>query len=170
MLVGKNVTRTPLAGEFDVQFDRVGNRADIDFGIDNQDALGALNVRTGHSARTLDANLERDGLGGDHLELIANRDVLDVEQELGCVFLHAGDRRELMENLVDAHRSDGGTLDRAQQNAAKGIADRLAVAALKRLQNELAFGGVQVECLDVGHILSVSPSPARVGAGKSNQF
>ncbi len=61
-----------------------------------------------------------------------DRDVLDVENDVGHVLAHAGDRRKFMQNAVDMDGGDRRALQRGQQNAAQRIAQRLAEAALER--------------------------------------
>ena len=60
-------------------------------------------------------------------------DVLDVEDDVGHVLAHAGDRRELVQHAVDVNRRDRRALQGRQQNAAQRVAERHAEAALQRL-------------------------------------
>ena len=64
------------------------------------------------------------------------RDLLDVEDDVGHVLAHAGDRRELVQHAVDLHRGDRGALERRQQHAAQRVAERHAEAALERLGHQ----------------------------------
>ena len=66
----------------------------------------------------------------------AQRDLLDVEDDVGHILAHAGDRRELVQHAVDLHRLDRGALQRRQQHAAQRVAERHAEAALQRLGDD----------------------------------
>ena len=80
------------------------------------------------------------GLLQDHalrtLALHPDRDVLDVEDDVGHVLAHAGDRREFMQHAVDMDRGDRRALQRRQKNAAQRIAERHAETALQRLGDD----------------------------------
>ncbi len=64
-----------------------------------------------------------------------DRHVLDVQDDVGHVFAHAGDGREFMQHAVDMDGGDGRALQRGQQDAAQRIAERQAEAALQRLRH-----------------------------------
>ena len=66
----------------------------------------------------------------------AQRDLLDVEDDVGHVLAHAGDRGELVQHAVDLHGGDGRALQRGQQHAAQRVAERHAEAALQRLGDD----------------------------------
>ena len=72
----------------------------------------------------------------DAFGVLPQRDLLDVEDDVGDVLAHAGDRRELVQHAVDMHRGDGGALQRRQQHAAQRVAERQAEAALERLGDD----------------------------------
>jgi hypothetical protein len=61
---------------------------------------------------------------------------LDVEDDVGDVFTHAGKAGELVQHVFDLDRRDRGTLERRQQHAAQSVAQREAESALQRLGNE----------------------------------
>ena len=60
---------------------------------------------------------------------------LDVKDDVGNIFPHTGDRRELVQDTFDLDRGDGGTLKRGQQHAAQRVAESETKAALKRFGN-----------------------------------
>ena len=70
----------------------------------------------------------------DHLE----RNLLQVQDDVGGVFDHAGDGAELVGHAFDAHGRDGRAFNRAQQHAAQAVADGGAESALERLGGEHA--------------------------------
>ncbi len=67
-----------------------------------------------------------------HLE----RDLLHVEDDVGHVLAHAGQRAELVQHAVDLDRGDGRALQRAQEHAAQRVAESHSEAALERLGDE----------------------------------
>jgi hypothetical protein len=66
------------------------------------------------------------------------RQLLEVEDDVGGVLDDALDRRELVQHAVDLDGGDGRALDRRQQHAAHRVADGGAEAALERLRGEPA--------------------------------
>ncbi len=62
----------------------------------------------------------------------AQAQLLHVEQELDRVFLDVGDRRELVLHAVDPHGGDGRALQRAQEHAPQGVAQRDAEPGRQR--------------------------------------
>ena len=66
------------------------------------------------------------------------RDLLQVEDDVGRILDHARDRRELVQHAVDLDRGDRRAFDRREQHAPQRVADRRAEAALERLRVEPA--------------------------------
>ena len=96
-------------------------------------------------------------------------EVLEVEDEVGDVFLHAGDHVELVQRFVEAHLRDRGAGDRREQRAAQAVAERVAEAGLERRDRELlevAFGlaGLDLGTLDDEHGASPLHRVARAPA------
>ncbi len=87
------------------------------------------------------------------------RNLLEVQDDVGRVFDDAGDRLELVQHAFDADGGDSCAFDRREQGAAKCVADGGTEAALKGLRGELAvlvgecFG---VDCETLG-LLKTSP-------------
>ena len=63
-------------------------------------------------------------------------EVLEVEDDVGDVLADARERRELVRDALDLHRGDGGALERREQHAAQRVAERVAEAAVERLDLE----------------------------------
>ena len=79
--------------------------------------------------------------GEAHLDLgrLAVQDadeLLQVEDDVGDVLADARQRRELVRDALDLHRGDGGALERREQHAAQRVAERVAEAAIERLDHE----------------------------------
>ena len=93
-----------------------------------------LDVARAHLAGLVDAECQRLGV----IDVQLQRDLLQVEDDVGRVLDHAGNRRELVQHAVDLHRGDRRALNRGQQHAAQRVADRRAETALERLRVEPA--------------------------------
>ena len=70
------------------------------------------------------------------------RERLEVADDLVDVFDDAGDGLVLVHDAVDAERPHGRAAERRQQHATHRVAERVAEAALERLQAELGDVGV----------------------------
>ena len=77
----------------------------------------------------------------------AEHHALQVQHDVDDVFLHAVDRRVLVQHAGDRHFGRRVADHRRQQHAAQRVAERVAVAALERLERDL--GAVAAERLDV---------------------
>ena len=82
------------------------------------------------------------GAGGRKLEALGalafhpERDLLDVEDDVGDVLANSREARELVEHAFDLDRGDSGALQRAQEHAAQRVAQGHAEAALQRFCDE----------------------------------
>src|SRR4029077_8508717 len=70
---------------------------------------------------------ELDGVSRVALEA----ELLDVEDDLGDVFLDARDRRELLVDVTDLDARDGRPFEGRQEDAPEGVAEGDAVAGLE---------------------------------------
>ena len=64
------------------------------------------------------------------------RELLDVQHDIGHVFPHAGDAAEFVQHAVDLHRGHRRALQRGQQNAPDRVAQRHAEATLQRFGDD----------------------------------
>ena len=92
-------------------------------------------------------DLDRPG----HIAVELQADALEIQDDVRHVLLHARDGGELVEDLVEAHGHDGRPLDRGEQHAPQGVAQRDAVAPLERLDGEFRVG------LAVGLLVDLDP-------------
>src|SRR6185503_10764567 len=88
-------------------------RRDRRLGRDELDLGGRGNVTSGGDAGTFLLERERDGLVRERTQ----PHVLQVEDDLYDVLLHARDGRELMRDAAHARGGDGRALERGQQHA-----------------------------------------------------
>ena len=102
-------------------------------GIDDLDVVVRLDVggRDGAFARLGEA--QHDVVAVVQLQHHA----LQVQQDVDDVFLHAVERRVLVQHAGDLHLGRRVAGHRRQQHAAKRVAERVAVAALERLHHDL---------------------------------
>ena len=63
-------------------------------------------------------------------------ELLEVEDDVGDVLADARQRRELVRDALDLDRGHGGALERREQHAAQRVAERVAEAAVERLDHE----------------------------------
>jgi hypothetical protein len=101
--------------------------------VEDLDARGQVDVlrrdltRAGRDQGRLD-------LGG--VRVHAAHDLLEVEDDVGDVLLHPRDRGELVGNALDPHARDSGPGKGRQQHSPQRVAERVAEAAVKRLDRE----------------------------------
>src|SRR5439155_11729880 len=91
-----------------------------------------LDLRGGDWAGLFD--VEIDGLGQVGIEL--DGDLLQVEDDVGGIFNHAGDRRKFVQHAFDLDGSDSGAFDGAEKRTTQGVAYGSAPAAFKRLRGK----------------------------------
>ena len=143
--------------------------SDMQVGIQDLDFAVCVDV-TGLDF-ALAGSLDVDRLGAVAMQL--GNDALDVQHDLGYVFLNARDGGELVLYACNLDAGRCRTRQRRQQNAAQGVAQRGAISALQRLYDELAVGTVLSELLtvntrffDFDHVV---PSFTLVGNSKRNR-
>jgi hypothetical protein len=102
-------------------------RHEDELGVDDLDVGRLGHVRRRHRAGAALDEPQLDGVGGEALE----PELLDVQDDLGDVFLDAGDRRELLVHVADLDAGDRGALERGQEDAPERVAEGHAVAGLE---------------------------------------
>jgi hypothetical protein len=112
-------------------------------GVDDLDIVRRLDVGGGHQALAVLAQAQRDFIAVVELEHHA----LEVEQHVDDVFLHAIDGRILMHHPGDGDFGRRMAGHGRQQDPAQGIAQRVAVTALERLERD--FGAIGRHLFDV---------------------
>ncbi len=111
--------------------------------IDDLDRVIDLDVGRRDDALALLAERERGLVVAVH----ADGDVLEVQQNLDDVFLQAFERGVLVQHAVDFDLDDRAARNGRQQHAPQRVAERMAEAALERLDHDL--GAVGADTLDV---------------------
>jgi hypothetical protein len=102
-------------------------------GVDDLDVVRGLDVAGRDRAFAFLAQHQRDLVAVVQPEHHA----LEVEHDVDHVLLHAVDRRVLVQHAGDGHLGRRVADHRRQQHAAQGVAQRVAVAALERLERGL---------------------------------
>lgn len=111
----------------------LGERCDVLLGVDQLKLGRNKEVRTGDLAGAVN----RDGGG----RLVGRAEspedkTLDIQDDVGNILDHVRDGHELVLRAIDLNSLDGGTLERGQKNATKGVTQRIAVATLERLDGD----------------------------------
>jgi len=111
----------------------LGERSDVLLGVDQLKLGRNKEVRTGDLAGAVN----RDGGG----RLVGRAEspedkTLDIQDDVGDILDHVRDGHELVLRTIDLNSLDGGTLERGQKNATKGVTQRIAVATLERLDGD----------------------------------
>ena len=109
--------------------------------------------------RDVAGTLDVDGEDLFFFAVQLDRNLLEVQNDVGHVLLHSGDRGELVQDVVDLNRGDGCSLDRRKQAAAQGVSDRRGEAALERLCRELAVGSGQGLRFDINALGALESLP-----------
>jgi hypothetical protein len=65
---------------------------------------------------------------------------LEIQDDVGHVLNHAGQRGELVLRAGDFYRGNGRAFERGKQDAPEGVPNGVTVAGLKRLGGELCIG------------------------------
>ena len=112
-------------------------------GIDDLDVVRRLDVAGRDRAFAFLAQHQRDFV----TVVQAEDDALQVQHDVNDVFLDAVDGRVLVQHAGDRHFGRRIAHHRRQQHATQRVAERVAVAALERLERDL--GAVAAERLDV---------------------
>ena len=131
-----------------VHLDRSGigvEREEDEVGIHDLDVGGLADIGGGDRPGTTLHELQRDGVARERAEA----QLLDVQDDLGDVFLDVLERAELVEDAVDLDAGDGGPLQGTQEDATQAVAERHAVPLLERGHLEAAQVALRVHLFDV---------------------
>src|SRR4029078_5482168 len=110
----------------------LGDGGDVGIRLEDLDVGVALDVAGAHFAGLVGAEVQRLRV----VDVQLQRNLLQVEDDVGRILDDAGDRRELVQHAVDLHRGDGRAFNRGEQHAPQGVADGGAEAALEGLRLE----------------------------------
>ena len=129
----RDVATAALDDQLDLELALVVQRRDVHAGVVHGHAGGRHDVAGGDLTRTLLAQVH-----GDRLVLLGGHDqTLEVQDDVGDVFLDAGHGGELVQHTVDANAGDGRAGNRRQQRATQRIAQGVTESRLQRFDDEL---------------------------------
>src|SRR5438067_1715794 len=106
---------------------------DLELRIQQLELRGSLDVPRRDRAGALGCDVHLD-LG--RLAFEPRDQVLEVQDDVGDVLTHTGQRRELVRSSLHLDRGDRGALERREQDAAQRVAERVTEAAVERLDDE----------------------------------
>src|SRR5699024_6770554 len=132
VLLRGDVAAATLDGELHLDGALVVEGGDVQVRVVHLDAGRRVDVGGGDRPGTGLAQVHHDRL----VVLAGDDEGLDVEDDLGDVLLHPGDRGELVEHDVEADRGQRGTRDAREQGTTQGVADGVAEAGLEGLDDE----------------------------------
>ena len=132
VLLGGPVAAALLGRHLALEVHDLGERGQVQVLVDDVHVGVAHHVGAGDVALLLDV----DAQDGRLVALHADAELLDVEDDVGDVLEHAVHRAELVEDVLELDRGDGGSFERGEQDAAQAVADGGAEAALERLDEE----------------------------------
>ena len=115
-----------------------GKRCDVQIRIHDLNLIVHLQIARFHFAGTY-------GVDADHLRLFGKelrRQQLDVQNQLGDVFLDARNRRKLMLHALDTDAGCRYAGERIEHDSAKRVAQRLTKAALQRIYDKFSISAV----------------------------
>ncbi len=132
ILVGGNIAASALQTHFHVEPSAFADGRDVNVFVENFDVAIGFDHAGSDNARLIGAQINRLGSVAAQLE----RNLLQVQDDVGRVFNHSGNGLEFVQHAFNLDGGDCRAFDRAQQHAAKRVADGGAEAALKRLRPE----------------------------------
>ena len=108
----------------------LGEGRDVLLGIDELELGRNEEVCAGNLARAIDRDSRSALVRGTKR---AEHETLHVQDDVGDILDHVGNRGELVLGAIDLDGLDGCTLERGKQHAAQGVTQRVAIPALQRL-------------------------------------
>ena len=143
VLVGGDIAFAGVDRQFHEQVRAFVEVADDVLLVEHLDACGLGDIGGGDDTGPFGGN--RQALRP--FDFHADRDALEVQDDVGDVLADTGDRGELVQHVVDLDGSDGRALERRHQHAAQRVAEGETEATLQRLQRH--SGTVRTQFLNV---------------------
>src|SRR5947209_1654593 len=132
VLVGRDVAASALEAHLHVELAAFGDSRNVNVLVEDLDVAISLDHAGGHNARLV--RLQVDRLRSVTIEL--ERDLLQVQDDVGGVFDHSADGLELVQHALDLHGGNRRAFDRAQEHATQRVAHGGAESALDGLRPE----------------------------------
>ena len=135
--VARHVATALFDLDLHVQLAAGGEMRDDVVRIDQLDVVRQIDIRCQYRTFAILFQRQGDRIAVVHLE----HDALQIQQQVDYIFLHAVERRILVYHASDRHFGRRIANHRRQQHATQGIAQRMAVAALKRFHHNFGVTG-----------------------------
>ena len=132
VLVRRGITAAALHRDVDGQAALGVDGGDVQVGVEDLDVGRQLQVRCRGVSRATDVEAQGHRLVGVH----PDEQVLEVQDDVGDVLLDPGQRRELVQRLVEAELGHGTAGDGREQRAPERVAERGAEARVERADGE----------------------------------
>src|SRR5688572_24089165 len=143
-LHGRAVAAAALDLERHRELDGLVQVRDHEIRVDDHDVVVDLDVAGRDRARPLLDEPQLDRVARVHLD----RDRLQVQQDVDDVLLDALDAGVLVEHALDLHLGHGAAGHRGEQDAPQRVAERVAEAALERLDHDARLARRRLGDLD----------------------
>ena len=130
--LGRDIALAGIDGELHADLGALVEGAEHQLGVQDLHVANRVDVASGDSAGA--GLAKRHALRAFTLHLDGDR--LHVEDDIRHVLADARDGRKLVQHAVDMDRRYCGALERRQQNATQGVAERRTETALKRLSHD----------------------------------
>src|SRR5438445_580814 len=130
-----HIAAAVLDAHFDLQLAAFADGGNVYALVEHGEIRVFLDLRAGDHAGLLDVHVNR------LRQIVVQLDghLLQVQDDVGRILNHTGDRRELVQHALDFHRGDGRALDGAEQRATQCVSYRGTPAAFKRLGRKPAI-------------------------------
>src|SRR5262249_29576776 len=132
VLIGGDVAAAALEAHFHIELATFADGRNVNVFVEDFDVGVCFNHSGGDDPGLIGAKIDCLRRVAAQLE----RHLLQVQDDVGCVLNHPGDGLELVQHAFDLDGGDCSAFNRAQQHAAKRVADGGAEAALKWLRPE----------------------------------
>ena len=130
--VGGDVPAAGFKPDFDVELAAFADGGDGQIAVEHFHLVAGLDLAAERLTGVFDAQARGMHPLAEHFK----GNLFQVQDDVGGVLHHAGDRAEFVRDALDADGGDGRALDGAEQNAAQAGSDGGPKAALERLGGE----------------------------------
>ena len=134
-----NITAALANGEFHNDFHAGLHCADVQVGVEHRE-IGKTLCQVRSSEFLLTTNSHSSSFALFSLDHSLQTNLLEVEDDVHHVLYHAGDCVKLVLDTLDADGSNGKTLQRREQNAAKRVTNGGRITGLQRAELKAAEG------------------------------
>src|SRR5690554_39852 len=129
-----HITPPPGHGNIHLQLGAFLQGGNDQLGVEDLHGRIRGNVPSQEGARPLGFHPDGDGIFAVQLD----KELLQVQYDIYCVFHHSFDGGKFMQNAIYVDRSDSGARKRREQNSTQGVAQSQAVPAFQRLYDKFA--------------------------------